>query len=329
MPNETTNLPQRQIGDATVSSLGLGCMPLTMSYGRGRPQEASSLIERALELGINHFDTADMYGSGANERALGSALRRRRDEVFLASKVGIRSRAGIPLGVNGRPDYIRRAIDESLGRLQTDYLDLYYLHRPDPAVPVEDSIGTLAELVISGKIRQIGVSEFTGDQLKRAHTVHPIGALQTEWSLFSRDIENDALPVARALDISIVAYSPLGRGMLTGAPRATTRLPLLDIRRLLPRWKRANLHANLLLVDRVRDIGKQLHATPGQVALAWLLAQGSKVVPIPGTTNPVHLEENIGALDVRLPESSIQELSTLIAHGDRYGASSTSPSDIE
>ncbi|MDQ1085150.1 MULTISPECIES: aldo/keto reductase [Microbacterium] len=318
MPSENALLPHRRVGGVLVSGLGLGCMPLTMSYGRGRPGRAGHLIARALDLGVTHFDTADMYGSGANERVLGAAIRHRRDEAFLATKVGIRSRAGIPIGVDGRPEHIRRAIDNSLRRLQTDHLDLYYLHRPDPSVPVEDSIGTLGELVAAGKVRQIGVSEFTGEQLRKAHAAHPISALQTEWSIFSRGIEQDALPVARELDIAIVAYAPLGRGMLTGSPQATTKLPLLDIRRTLPRWRRANLRANLRVVDQVRSVANQLDASPGQVALAWLLAQGPDVIPIPGTTNPAHLEDNVSALHVQLPAATLQMLSGLNAHGTRY-----------
>lgn len=317
-------LPTRRIGELSVSALGLGCMGMSLAYGVPDAQEARRTIDRALALGVTLFDTADMYGRGANEEFVGSALGRGRARVTLATKVGIRTWpvTGMPRGVDGRPAYLRRAVDASLRRLRTDRLDLLYLHRVDPRVPVEESIGVLAEAVTAGKARYLGISEADGEQLRRAHTTHPIAALQSEWSIFSRDLEADALPVARELGVALVPYSPLGRGMLTGAPTATTRLPLLDFRRTLPRWRGANLATNLALVDRVRQIGSAFGATPGQVALAWLLAQGPDVVPIPGTKRVRYVEENCGAVHVHLDDAALAQLSALRAAGDRYAIDS-------
>ena len=311
------------IADLEVGALGLGCMGMSTVYGRPDLGEARATLARAAELGVTLLDTADMYGRGDNERFLGDALRGRRDQVVLATKVGfVTAPGGLPVRVDGRPARIRRAIDASLARLQTDHVDLYYLHRVDPRVPLEESVGAMAELVTAGKVRQLGLSEVSADELRRASAVHPIAAVQSEWSLFTRGLEAEVVPAARALGTALVAYSPLGRGMLTGDPRATTALPLLDFRRLLPRWRRANLQANLALVAQVREVAETVGATPGQVALAWLLAQGEDVVPIPGTKRVRYLEQNVAAAEVTLPAAAMTALSDLVAAGERYGRGS-------
>ncbi|MGV8910222.1 MAG: aldo/keto reductase [Propionicimonas sp.] len=319
-----TDLPVRTIGSLQVGALGLGCMGMSAVYGIPDRTEARATIERAIERGVTLFDTADMYGHGDNERFVGEALRRHRDQVVLATKVGITSLplVGLPSGVNGRPDYIRRSIDASLRRLGTDHVELYYLHRVDPRVPIEDSVGAMSELVTAGKVRELGVSEVTGDQLRQAHAVHPIAAVQSEWSLFTRDIEADLVPAARALGVTIVPYSPLGRGMLTGSARATTELALLDYRRFLPRWRKANLATNLKAVEQVAGVARKVGATPAQVALAWLLSQGDDVVPIPGTKQVRYLEQNLGSLDVSLTPDLIAELASVRVAGERYAATS-------
>jgi aryl-alcohol dehydrogenase-like predicted oxidoreductase len=313
-------IPQRRLGSLTVGVLGLGCMSMAMVYGRPDPVQARAAIDRALELGVTLLDTADMYGRGASERLVGRALQGRRDQVVLASKVGIRSWpvVGIPRGFDGRPDYIRRSVEGSLRRLGTDHLDLYYLHRVDPGVPIEESVGALADLVRTGKVREIGVSEVTADELRRAYAVHPIAAVQSEWYLFSRELEAEVVPAARALGVGIVAYSPLGRGMLTGAASATTELSMFDYRRMLPRWRADNLAANVRAVDTVTAVAHEHGATPAQVALAWLLGQGDDVVPIPGTKRPGYVEENLGALGLALSDADRARLDGLVAAGDRY-----------
>lgn len=318
-----TNQPHRRLGPLTVSPLGLGCMGMSTTYGRPDPASARATIDRALERGITLFDTAEMYGNGHNERFVGEVLGRRRADVTLATKTGIWAIpfVGLPVGLDGRPERIRAAIDGSLRRLGTDWIDLYYLHRVDPRVPVEESVGAMAEGVTAGKIRQLGVSEATPDQIRRAHATHPLAAIQMEWSLFSRDLEAEALGVARELGIGVVAYSPLGRGMLTGSASATTQLGLFDYRRFLPRWRKANLAANLRQVEVVRAVADEIGATPAQVALAWVLGQGEDVVPIPGTTKPRNLDANLAALDVRLTPEQVARLDALSAVGARYATS--------
>ena len=314
-----TAIPTRRLGSLSVSAVGLGCMGMATVYGRPDPREARATIDRALELGVSLFDTADMYGNGASERFVGEALRGRRDAVVLASKVGIVTWpvAGMPRGVNGRPDHIRRGIDGSLRRLGTDHLDLYYLHRVDPRVPIEDSIGAMSQLVAAGKVRELGVSEVTAEQLRRAHAVHPIAAVQSEWSLFSRDLEAEVVPAARELGVGIVAYSPLGRGMLSGSAASTTDLPLIDYRRFLPRWRKENLSANLRAVEVVASVAREHDVTPAQVALAWVLARGDDVVPIPGTKRPRFLEQNVAAVEVGLDAGDLAKLDDLVAVGAR------------
>lgn len=308
---------KRKIGPLESSAVGFGCMGMTMSYGRVDPAEARATLEAAIEAGVTHFDTAEFYGSGRNESFIGPVLRQHRDRVLLATKTGIRSVRGFPIGFDGRPKSIRRAVEGSLRRLGVTEIDIYYLHRVDPKVPVEDSIGTMGELVTEGLVHQIGISEPTLEQLRRAHQTHPLAALQIEWSLFSRDHEAALIPAARQLGIGIVAFSPLGRGMLTGHPSATTQLGWLDYRRLLPRWKAENLAANLAAVETVRAVARRHGATPGQVALAWVLARGDDVVPIPGTKQRRWLTENLAALNLTLTDADLTDLNRVQASGLR------------
>lgn len=313
-------IPTRHLGALRVAAMGLGCMGMATVYGRPDPQEARETLDRALDRGVTMLDTADMYGNGASERFVGESIRGRRDQVVLATKTGILTRrlTGMPKGLDGRPERIRPALEASLRRLGTDHVDLYYLHRVDPQVPIEDSVGAMGELVADGLALHLGVSEVTGDQLRRAHATHHVAAAQMEWSLFSRELESELLPVARELGVGIVAYSPLGRGMLTASPTATTKLPLIDYRRFLPRWRKENLATNLESVERVKLVAQRLGVTPGQVALAWVLARGDDVVPIPGTKRPRYLEENLAALEVELDDEALADLDTLEAVGARY-----------
>lgn len=312
-------MQHRSIGPLDSSALGLGCMGMTRSYGRVDPDEARATLTAALDAGVTMLDTAEFYGSGRNEAFIGPTLRGRRDEVVVATKTGIRSVAGLPLGFDGRPERIRRAAEGSLRRLGVDHIDLYYLHRVDPSVPVEESVGAMAELVRRGLVRHLGVSETTPEQLRRAHATHPLAALQIEWSLFSRDHEATTIPVARELGIGIVAYSPLGRGMLTGDPAATTQVSRLDARRLLPRWRRDHLTRNLTAVAEIARIADRYDATPGQLALAWVLARGDDVVPIPGTKRRRWLAQNLAALDLQLTADDLATLDRVRASGPRYG----------
>jgi aryl-alcohol dehydrogenase-like predicted oxidoreductase len=303
-----------------VSRLGLGCMGMSFAYGPGDDAESVATLHRALELGVTFLDTADMYGAGANEELIGKAIAGRRDEVVLASKFGIvvDPKTLAVTGVDGSPAYVRSALDASLGRLGVDHLDLYYQHRADPSVPIEETVGAMASLVEAGKVRYLGLSEASAETIRRAHAVHPITAVQSEWSLFSRDIEDSVLPVCRELGIGIVPYSPLGRGMLTGAIAGTDGLAANDFRRTLPRFDDTNLAANLALVEEIRAVAARVGATPGQVALAWLLAQGNDIAPIPGTKRRTYLEENHGALSVELSPEDLAALSALNPAGTRY-----------
>ncbi|TCC05901.1 aldo/keto reductase [Kribbella soli] len=303
---------------ADVSRLGLGCMGMSFAYGVADDNESTATLHRALDLGITFLDTADMYGFGANEELVGRTIADRRDEVFLATKFGITGNGlnSAARGVNGSPEYVRSAIDASLQRLGVDHVDLYYQHRMDPDVPVEETVGAMASLVEAGKVRYLGLSEASAETIRRAHAVHPITAVQSEWSLFSRDIEESVLPACRELGIGIVPYSPLGRGMLTGA--LPTELPADDFRRTLPRFSGDNLDVNLALVEEIRAVAARYDATPGQVALAWVLAQGNDIAPIPGTKRRKYLEENFGALDVALSAADVEALSKLTPVGLRY-----------
>uniref|UniRef100_UPI0014240D45 aldo/keto reductase n=1 Tax=Arthrobacter sedimenti TaxID=2694931 RepID=UPI0014240D45 len=281
-----------------VSRLGLGCMGMSAFYtGSGKDDAgATKTIHRALDLGVTFFDTAEIYGPYTNEELLGRALRGRRDDAVIATKFGtIRHTAGGARGLDGSPENVRLSVEGSLKRLATDSIDLYYQHRMDPSVPVEDTMGALAELVQEGKIRHIGLSEAAPETIRRAHAVHPVTALQTEYSLWSRDPEAEILPLVRELGIGFVPYSPLGRGFLTGTIRSVDQLDETDFRRNNPRFAGENLQANIRIVEQVDDVARQLDATPGQVALAWLLAQGDDIAPIPGTKQVRYLEENVAA----------------------------------
>ena len=292
----------RQLGKSglKVSAVGLGCMGMSEFYGTGDEAEAVATIHRALDLGVNLLDTADMYGLGANETLLGKAIRDRRGQVVLATKFGnVRDATGKFLGVNGRPEYVRSACEASLKRLGLDVIDLYYQHRVDPGVPIEDTVGAMRDLVLAGKVRFLGLSEAAPQTLRRAVKVHPIAALQTEYSLWTRDVEGEILPVCRELGIGFVAYSPLGRGFLTGRIKKIEDLSDADWRRNSPRFQAANLERNLELVHCIERTAKAKHCTPAQLALAWVLAQGDDIVPIPGTKRRLYLEENLEALSVK------------------------------
>ncbi len=315
---------RRTLGELEVSAQGLGCMGMSEFYGPGDEDEAIATIHRALELGVDFLDTADMYGPLANERLVGKAIAGRRDEVVLATKFGNqRGEDGAFLGVNGRPDYVRACADASLRRLGIEHIDLYYQHRVDPQVPIEDTVGAMSELVQAGKVRFLGLSEAAPETIRRAHTTHPITALQSEWSLWTRDPEvNGVLETVRELGIGFVAYSPLGRGFLTGAIKAPEDLPEGDTRRRHPRFSGELFSKNLELVARVEEVARRLEATPSQVALAWVLARGEDVVPIPGTKRRRYLEENVGADELVLGADELDALDEVFppgaAAGDRY-----------
>ena len=309
----------RTLGELTVSAQGLGCMGMSVAYGTPDRTEALATVARALDLGVTFLDTADMYGRGDNEELLGEALATRRNEVVLATKFGILTGPdGRAAGVDGRPEYVHEACDASLKRLGVDHIDLYYQHRPDPQVPIEDTVGAMAELVAAGKVRHLGLSEASADTIRRAVAVHPITAVQTEWSVFSRDVEARVVPACRELGVGVVAYSPLGRGMLTGTVTSVDALAADDFRRTLPRFAAANLDANTAAVTTVRAIADAHGATPAQVALAWLFSQGPDVVPIPGTKRVSYLEDNAGAGAVTLTADDLARLDALPVAGDRY-----------
>ncbi|HWN28761.1 MAG TPA: aldo/keto reductase [Actinomycetospora sp.] len=322
-------MEQRTLGSQglRVSALGLGCMGMTFAYGGQDDTESRATLERALELGVTFFDTADMYGPHTNEELLGSVLSRRRDEVTLATKFGNEiGPDGTGTGrVNGRPDYLRGQIEGSLQRLGTDHVDLYYQHRVDPEVPIEETWGALGELVEAGKVRFLGISEAAPETIRRAHATAPVSAVQTEYSLFTRDVEdNGVLATCRELGIGFVPYSPIGRGFLAGTIRSTDDLPEGDWRRNSPRFQGEALQANLRVLDEVNALAERKGVTPTQLALAWVLAQGSDIVPIPGTKRRRYLEENVGAVDVTLTAEELETIEQVapagVATGERYPA---------
>lgn len=321
---------QRVLGSSgpEVSAQGLGCMGMTFGYGPVDEDDAFATLRRALDLGISLFDTADMYGPFSNERLVGRAIGQDRDSVAISSKVGAEiDDDGVITGrVNGRPEYLRKCIDGTLQRLGTDRIDLYYLHRVDPQVPVEESIGAMAEFVAAGKVRSLGLSEASADSIRRAHAVHPLAAVQTEFSLFTRDVEtNGVLAAVTEAGIGFVAYSPLGRGMLSGRISSLDDLPQADFRRVAPRFQGDNLDRNLQVVRRIVGLARDKGVTPAQLAIAWVLAQGDNVVALPGTKRPSYLEENVAADGIRLTAQELADLDSAappgVAVGDRYPAS--------
>jgi len=319
-------MDRRKLGSEglEVSAEGLGCMGMTWAYGSGDEQSGIQTIHRALELGVTFLDTAEIYGPHTNEQLVGRAIAGRRDEIELATKFGFRVNPESPYerAVDGTPENVKRACEGSLERLGTDHIDLYYQHRSDPEVPIEETVGAMAELVDAGKVRYIGLSEASAETIRRAHAVHPLTAVQVEYSLWTRDLEDEVLPTVRELGIGLVAYSPLGRGFLTGQIRSMDDLPEDDWRRTNPRFQEEALQENLELADRVAEIANQVGATPAQVALAWVMTKGEDVVPIPGTKRVQYLEENVAATELELSDEQVATLDRTVSpeavRGSRY-----------
>jgi aryl-alcohol dehydrogenase-like predicted oxidoreductase len=312
----------RTLGDElAVSAIGLGCMGMSDFYGTGSESEAIDVIHYALDHGVNFLDTADMYGPFTNEKLVGKAIKDRRNDVILATKFGNeRNPDGSWIGINGKPEYVKKACEASLKRLGVDHIDLYYQHRVDTSVPIEDTIGAMAELVKEGKVRYLGMSEAAPETIRKAHKVHPITALQTEYSLWSRDPEDEILKTVRELGIGFVAYSPLGRGFLTGRWRKPEDLPENDWRRKQPRFQGDNFYKNLELVNKVKELADEKDVKSGQIALAWVLAQGKDIVPIPGTKHIEYLRENIAALEIELSEEDLDRLNDALPQGSTAGS---------
>jgi len=321
----TIRVPRRQLGrqGLTVSAIGLGCMGMSDFYGPADEQANLAVLNHAIDIGVNFLDTADMYGMGANERLLSKVLKTRRDEIVIATKFGnVRGADGTYLRIDGSPQYVRSACDASLQRLGVDHIDLYYLHRVDRSVPIEETVGAMAELVGAGKVRYLGLSEVDDALLRRAYAVHPVAAVQSEYSLWTRDVEAELLPLCKELGIGFVPYAPLGRGFLTGAIRSVDGLAANDWRRNNPRFQGENLAHNLALVDAVNALAQQRGCTPAQLALAWLLSRGEQIVPIPGTRSSARLDENAAAAAIALTAEELRHIDATLQEqpvsGQRY-----------
>ncbi|MBF6193362.1 aldo/keto reductase [Nocardia sp. CDC186] len=319
-----SDIRRRQLGELAVSAQGLGCMGMSHAYGAADDEQSIATLHHALDLGVTLLDTADFYGAGHNEELIGRAIAGRRDDVVLATKFGFANRLGEPTRIRGDAVYVRQACEASLRRLGVDHIDLYYLHRVDPQVPIEETVGAMAELVREGKVRHLGLSEASADTIRRAHAVHPIAALQSEWSLWTRDLEAEIVPVCRELGIGVVPFSPLGRGFLTGRYSSVDALADNDVRRSQPRFADGNLERNLAIVAKLNELAAEKGVTAGQLALAWAQHRGEDVVPIPGTRRQRYLEENLAALTIDLSADDLAAIEAAAPPeqiaGDRYDA---------